>query len=44
VVAGGSAQPVVGARSFRDFQAAPEKIATNILANRLQRLKDAGTE
>ncbi len=33
---------VVGATSYSDFLAAPERIATNILAERLQRLEAAG--
>lgn len=31
-----------GARQFRDFQKAPERIATNILADRLKRLEADG--
>ena len=31
-----------GKRNFQDFLASPEKIATNILANRLARLQQAG--
>lgn len=31
-----------GARTYRDFQASEEKIATNILANRLARLQQCG--
>jgi DNA-binding HxlR family transcriptional regulator len=33
---------MLGARSYRDFMAAPEKIASNILADRLARLEAAG--
>ncbi len=33
---------VVGASSYSDFLATPEKIATNILAERLRRLEAAG--
>ena len=33
---------VVGATSYSDLLAMPEKIATNILAERLRRLEDAG--
>jgi DNA-binding HxlR family transcriptional regulator len=33
---------VVGATSYSDFLATPEKIATNILAERLRRLESAG--
>lgn len=33
---------VVGASSYSDLLAAPEKIATNILAERLRRLESAG--
>ena len=33
---------VVGATSYSDFLAAPEKISTNILADRLHRLEEAG--
>ena len=33
---------VVGATSYSDFLAAPEKISTNILAERLRRLEAAG--
>lgn len=33
---------VVGATSYSDFLAAPEKIATNILAERLRRLESEG--
>jgi DNA-binding HxlR family transcriptional regulator len=33
---------MLGARSYRDFLAGPEKIATNILADRLARLEAAG--
>lgn len=33
---------MLGARSFQDFHRAPEKIATNILADRLQRLRAWG--
>ena len=33
---------VVGASSYSDFLATPEKIATNILAERLRRLEEAG--
>ena len=33
---------VVGATSYSDFLAAPERIATNILAERLRRLESAG--
>jgi len=32
---------MLGARSYRDFLATPEKIATNILADRLARLEEA---
>lgn len=33
---------MLGARSFQDFHRAPEKIATNILADRLARLRTWG--
>lgn len=33
---------VMGAKSYSDFQAQPEKISTNILAERLRRLREAG--
>ena len=33
---------VMGAGSYSDFLAMPEKIATNILADRLKRLEEAG--
>jgi len=33
---------VVGATSYSDFLAAPERISTNILAERLDRLEEAG--
>lgn len=33
---------LVGASRYRDFLAAPEKISTNILADRLRRLEAAG--
>lgn len=33
---------VMGARSYSDFLAMPEKISTNILADRLKRLEEAG--
>lgn len=33
---------MLGARSFRQIQAAPEGIATNILSDRLKRLVEAG--
>ena len=33
---------VRGRRTFKDFQAASERIATNVLADRLRRLLDAG--
>lgn len=33
---------VVGATSYSDFLAMPERIATNILAERLRRLEEAG--
>ena len=33
---------VMGARSFSDFLAAPERISTNILTERLRRLETAG--
>lgn len=33
---------MLGARSYGDFMAAPERIATNILADRLARLEAAG--
>ncbi len=33
---------VIGAASYSDFLAAPERISTNILADRLRRLEEAG--
>jgi DNA-binding HxlR family transcriptional regulator len=33
---------VMGARSYSDLLAAPERIATNILADRLRRMEEAG--
>jgi DNA-binding HxlR family transcriptional regulator len=33
---------VIGAASYSDFLSAPERISTNILADRLRRLEEAG--